>query len=246
MKTAILISGQCRTLDVCLPNLQAQIFRHFPEADLWISVANNPDAVQARLFQNAGMKVRLLEAVDQPVLEERDYRQKSAGGKYYLGEGPHDQTIVQRVLRQAWHLHRVYTLAASAGESYDAYMRLRPDQWFIFGAAGHPIITPETAVVPWWGAFEGVNDRFALLGRTAAEAYCWWPNLDQLLAEGCRFHPETLTKFALVRARCRIVYTPVMAATLKRNAQGQITVRPPEILAEDIIPVPTHLPPRKA
>jgi hypothetical protein len=238
MKTAILISGQCRTLDLCLPNLRAQIFRHFPGADLWISVAGGPDAAQANLFRQLGMKIRLLEAVEQPMLDERDYRERAKGGRYYIGTGPEDPTIVQRVLRQAWHLHRVYAQAAASGENYDMFMRLRPDQWFIFGVAGYPTIAPETAAVPWWGAFEGVNDRFAMLGSVAAEAYCWWPMLDRLLAEGCRFHPETLTKFALQRARCRVVYTPVVAATLKRDEQGRVIVRNPEMCKEDMMAVP--------
>lgn len=238
MKAAILISGQCRTLDVCLPNLKAQIFRHFPEADLWVSVASGADAVQADLFTTLGMNVRLLEVVEQPVLDERDYRQRSEGGLYSIGEGSTDTTIVQRILRQAWHLHRVYAHAAASGEDYDAYIRLRPDQWFVFGAAGFPIITPETAAIPWWGGFGGVNDRFAMLGTAAAKAYCWWPNLDALLAGGCRFHPETLTKVALESAGCRIVYTPVLAGTLKRNEMGHVLVREAEICQEDIMPLP--------
>jgi hypothetical protein len=239
MKVAILVSGQCRTLDLCLPSLRAQIFRHFPLADLWVSVANGPDAGQANLFTSLGMRIRLLEAVDQPVFDERDYRQRSGvGGRYWIGTGGEDRTIVQRILRQAWHLRRVYERAAASRENYDVYIRLRPDQWFIFGAAGFPIITPETAAVPWWGGFDGVNDRFAILGGVAAEAYCWWPRLDQFLAEGCRFHPETLTKFGLDRARCRIVFLPALAATFKRDENGNVLVREPEICKEDVMLAP--------
>jgi hypothetical protein len=233
MKAAILVSGQCRTLDICLPSIQAQILRYFPLADLWISVAADSDAGQAGLFAKAGMSVRLLEAVEQPALDERDYRQRSMPGPYYIGTGPDDPTSVQRILRQAWHLRRVYEWAASSGENYDVYVRLRPDQWFIVGAAGMPEITADTALVPWWGSFGGVNDRFAILGRRAAEAYCWWPLMDRLLAEGCRFHPETLTKFALERAGCKIVHTPVLCSTLKRDELGKIIVREPEILPEE-------------
>lgn len=238
MKVAILVSGQCRTLDVCLPNLQAQVFRHFPQADLWVSVAAGPDALQANLFQYTGLRTRLMEVVEQPTLDERDYRQRSEGGAYGIGEEPNDPTIVQRILRQAWHLRRVYEQAAASGEGYDVYIRLRPDQWFIFGAAGYPPIDPDSAAVPWWGGFGGVNDRFALLGPRAADAYCWWPVMDRLLAEGCRFHPETLTKYALERAGCRIIFSPAMAGTLKRNADGKVVIREAEICREDIMPLP--------
>lgn len=237
MKTAILISGQCRTLDVCARNIAEQVLRFFPGADLWISVAAGPDTEQARFLEAVGLPVRLLETVEQPVFDERDYQVQSSGGSYYIGEGPHDSTAVQRILCQAWQLRRVYEKACASGEEYGVYVRLRPDQWFTVGAAGWPEITPSTAALPWWGNFGGVNDRFAILGSAAAEAYCWWPYLDQLLAEGCRFHPETLTRFALERAQCRIVRLPVLAATLKRDPSGNIVIREPEILPDEMTPM---------
>jgi len=238
MKVAVLVSGQCRTLDICLPSIQRQILAHFPLADLWISVADGPDADQASLLTKSGLRVRLLEKIVQPTLDERDYRQRSAGGNYLIGEGPEDRTIVQRILRQAWHLRRVYECAAASGENYDVYVRLRPDQWFLVGAQGLPEVTSKNAIVPWWGSFGGVNDRFAILGKQAAEAYCWWPRLDQWLEEGCRFHPETLTKYALMRAGCKIVHSPVSAATLKRDAHGNLSVRRPEVLADEAMELP--------
>ncbi|EDY18245.1 hypothetical protein CfE428DRAFT_4381 [Chthoniobacter flavus Ellin428] len=235
MRVAILVSGQCRTLDVCLPSIQRQVLAHFPSADLWISVADGSDSAQASLLANTGLRVCLLEKVNQPTLDERDYRAKSVGGNFYIGEGLHDRTIVQRILRQAWHLRRVYEWSATSGNDYDVYIRLRPDQWFFVGVQGLPDISPTTAVVPWWGSFDGVNDRFAVLGKHAAEAYCWWPCLDRWLAEGCRFHPETLTKYALMRAGCKIVHTPASAATLKRDESGKVSVRPPEVLPTEVM-----------
>ena len=136
MKVAVLVSGQCRTLDICLPSIQRQILAHFPLADLWISVADGPDADQASLLTKSGLRLRLLEKIVQPTLDERDYRQRSAGGNYLIGGGHEDRTIVQRILRQAWHLRRIYECAATSGENYDAYIRLRPDQWFFVGAQG--------------------------------------------------------------------------------------------------------------
>lgn len=242
VKVAILVSGQCRTLNVCLPSIRRQILAHFPMADLWASVADGPDSEQASLLANVGLKVRLLEKIAQPTLDERNYRQKSLGGDYWIGTGPHDPTIVQRILRQAWHLRRVYEWAAHSGEDYDVYVRLRPDQWFFVGAQGMPEITPQKAVVPWWGSFGGVNDRFAVLGRQAAEAYCWWPKLDHWLEEGCRFHPETLTKYALLRSGCKIVFSAVSAATLKMGPDGIVQVRNPEILPEETMPLPGGIP----
>lgn len=238
MKTAILISGQCRTLDLCLPNIKAQVLDYFPGADLWISVAAGPDSGQAQLLRSVGMKIQLLEALEPPELDQRDYAARSLGGPYLLGTGLGDSTAVSRTLLQAWRLHRVFEKARSSGENYDTFVRLRPDQWFIVGAAGLPRIDPSTAAVPWWGGYGGINDRFAVLGRAAAEAYCWWPRLDELLAEGCRFHPETLTKYALTRAQCRIVHLPTFAAILKRDAAGKILAHAPEVLAGEFTPVP--------
>ncbi len=240
MKMAILVSGQCRTLDLCITNLKVQVLRHFPNADLWVSIADGADSSQAHLLENVGLNVRLLEIVKQPTLDEKDYKEKPGNGMYCIGTGPEDRTIVQAILRQAWHLRRVFEMAAGSGEPYDAYMRLRPDQWFLTGVSGLPIVRPETAVVPWWGGFGGINDRFAILGPTAADAYCYWPRLDALLESGCSFHPETLTLHALQNSGADIVHTPARTATLKRDAAGALVIRYPENLPEEIIDMPSE------
>ncbi len=236
MKMAILVSGQCRTLDRCFKSIQVQVLRHFPKAELWISVAEDADAKAARLFENSGLPIRLFESLEQPTFDEKDYRERSRGGMYEIGGGLKDRDIVQRVLRQAWHLRHVFDLASSSGVDYTSYMRLRPDQWFSVGVARPPKLTPCTAFVPWWGGFGGVNDRFAILDPIAADAYCYWPRLDELLAEGCQFHPETLTKHGLDRIGATIVHLPVLATTLKRDKSGKLVKREPEILVEETMP----------
>jgi hypothetical protein len=46
---------------------------------------------------------------------------------------------------------------------------------------------------PWWGKFGGVNDRLAIMG-SKPRSITSTPGqvIDQLLAAGCPFHPETL------------------------------------------------------
>jgi hypothetical protein len=61
------------------------------------------------------------------------------------------------------------------------------------------------AVTPWWGTYGGINDRFSLLGRTAADAFfSIYDLLPKMLEEGAPFHPETLAGYALRRAGCVI------------------------------------------
>ena len=51
---------------------------------------------------------------------------------------------------------------------------------------------------PPWGSYGGINDRFAIMGRDAAQAYMTaFDRIKELLDKGCPFHPETLTRAAV-------------------------------------------------
>jgi hypothetical protein len=51
---------------------------------------------------------------------------------------------------------------------------------------------------PAWGEFGGINDRFAIMGPSAARYYFTvFERLPELLAAGCPFHPESLVAASL-------------------------------------------------
>lgn len=233
MKTAILISGQCRTLDFCFRSLKEQVLDFFPEADVFISAAADQDASNIIAFDDLPSKFG--DVVDQPALDEKDYLAKSLGGKFFIGDGPEDTTAVQRILRQAWHLRRVYEQARDHAD-YERFIRVRMDQWFHVGCKNTPTLEGQYAMVPWWGSFGGVNDRFAIMDALTAESYCWWPYLDDFLADGCRFHPETLTAWAIKATGTPIYHHPILSSTLKR-IDGKLTQRTPEILPDEYVQI---------
>jgi hypothetical protein len=148
-------------------------------------------------------------------------------------------------------------------DGYDTIVRLRPDLWFRSfelpgrfasfsptpaSAGGHEGGEKRgqmpggehaaTALTPWWGRFGGVNDRFAILGPAAAQAYfTTYSRLPELLAAGCPLHPESLVKASLEAARCRVNDTLLVEFSKlygPENPKLNGTFRDPEITSIDI------------
>lgn len=126
---------------------------------------------------------------------------------------------------------------------YDVIVRCRPDLWFqsftkpeIQRAEqcefGIYTFEPKSdrAFLPWWGAFGGCNDRFAILGATAAEGYFHaYEKAARLMKAGCPLHPETLVFQAMEGIDVRSTMLTEFA-TLRKDG----TMRHPEISAVDI------------
>ena len=78
---------------------------------------------------------------------------------------------------------------------------------------------PSTCVVPIWNWWAGYNDRFAICGRNAFEAYGM--RLDRAIefaqSTGRSIHSESLVKFALRRARVRTLAIPLTASRVRAD-----------------------------
>ena len=255
MKTAILISGQLRTFARCLPTLRYHVFRCIPEPAFFVSAADDSDAKSAELLREAFPNAKVeIEIVKQPTLDEpplvlADSAPYAITPTRTPGVGP-----LQGILRQLWHMSRVWAFAMEkgAGEA-ELFVRCRPDLHFQSFALpyfrywpdrGQPAglapeneltIAPNEAFTPWWGNFGGVNDRFALLGRQAAEA--WFKTFDVLpelldpKGIGCPFHPESLVAASLERSKC-VINRTLRATFAFRRRDGTFehaTVLPDEI-----------------
>jgi hypothetical protein len=243
MKTAILLSGHMRTFDQCLPTLHWHVFRHFPDADFYVSTVQDADATKAELLKCAFVSGHVeIQAVDQPdciaELRARGCKLPTewTKGKPYTHE-PHAISVhPQAVARQLWQLEQVWNLYAAANRPADVIIRCRPDLWFHSSELTTPVAPfpmPDTiASVPWWGKFGGVNDRFAVLGHAAAEAYfTTYSQIHIHLSNGCPFHPESLIKASLESAGCEIQDDGRYEFSTLR-ADGKL--REPEISATDL------------
>lgn len=252
MKTAIILTGHMRTFARCLDNLHWFVFRHFPDADFFVSTIKDAQSGSAELLRAKYPKARVeIEIVDhQPELPLplKPYAPDWTLGRMYSHEPYAISVHPQAVLRQLWQLERGWAMAnARVNEGlkeayafqrvYGLVVRCRPDLWFrsmdIDGGARPPTSTSiDWARLPWWGRFGGCNDRFAILGTKAAEAYfTTYSRIPKLIADGCPLHPESLVAASLQDAGCTI-YDTMRAEFSTLRMDG--IFRDPEITMVDI------------
>ena len=226
-RTAIILSGQMRTFNVCYHTQAWHVFRHFPNADFYVSTVRDDDTESWKLLHKLPAPARVFDAdvVDgQPVLPEPP---EPVRFEPYVRSVP-----VQAVLRQLWQLERAwkYMLERRGDTKYSRVIRIRPDSFFHSARFDH-IIDDTEAMTPWWGRFGGVNDRFAVMGFAAAQAYfTTYSRIPHLMERGCPLHPESLVYGSLTEAGCTVDDTlRAEFSTLKRTPDGRFDSREPEI-----------------
>lgn len=205
MKTVVLISGQMRSFAVCLPTLHWHLFRKLGEVHFFVSCADDAQAADAHLLEAYYPNVHV-ERVAQPTIPEPPAR--------LANHAPYAISVpVQSIMRQLWHLNRVWQFFMEKSElmvdgmgvpvGFDVVVRCRPD---LFMQRLHlpDLPAPDQAMTPWWGRYGGINDRLAIMGPMAAKAYFTaFERLDDLLKAGCPLHPESIQLAALEAAGCR-------------------------------------------
>lgn len=210
MSTAVLISGQARTFRHCYPNQRWQVFRKLEDPWFFVSVADDAQAEDMEILRQDYEHV-FIERVTQPILPEpENAAELVARAPYPIVSTP------QAILRQFWHLKRVYEWYLVAGRvgiqhTFSAIVRIRPDLLF------HSYATPPQKTLeddmgckrtcdiwhhechsPWWSRWGGINDRFAIMGGKAALHYFnAYTAIPLLWAKGCPLHPESMLKAAL-------------------------------------------------
>ncbi len=231
-----------RTFDQCLPTIYWHVLRRFPGADCYISTIFDENQAKANLlaekFPTFATKIAIAPIQPDCVSEIRAQgaflpAERMTGARYMFE--PYAISVSpQNVLRQLWQLEQGWNLAAASGKEYDIFVRIRPDLFF------HGLELPDLegasdrlALLPWWGQFGGVNDRFAILGRAAAQYYfTTYSRTSGLLKMGCPLHPETLVLSSLeyICRREDMRKIPAEFSTLRDKNQ----MRGPEISPFDM------------
>ena len=282
MKTAVLYSGHMRSFARCLPTQIDHVFRHFPGADFFVSTIKDADSSTAELLREKFPKSRVeIEVLDcQPELPipvppiADDW---VAGANRLYGHEPYAISVhPQAILRQLWHLARVWeffkakaqaardTIPADGSvEGYAQVIRMRADNYFrSFRPAwpisprikAHFLLNPNSqgvavidsdkeyerkvALTPFWGRFGGVNDRFAVLGETAAQAYfTTFSRIGELLAKNYPLHPERLVYASLIESGCTVDDTlhAWFSKLIWDHGKDHGSFRDPEVTAVDHI-----------
>lgn len=249
MSTAVLISGQLRTFRQTLPTLHWHVFRKLKDPVFFVSCVDDQQANDAELLRAHYPNV-FIERVTQPEFPDADkYLPASQHAPYHISVPP------QFILRQAWHLNRVWEFMEERCKpadatavwkrcQFDAVIRCRPDLWMQGCELGQiPDMWPMECFSPWWGKFAGSNDRFAVMGTGAAYHYfTMFTQIDELLKAGCPFHPESLLLAALEKGHVQVQHTlNAIFSTLrlpepdpKNIGQFIQQMRPPEILSHEI------------
>lgn len=247
MKTAVLISGQLREFARCYPGQRWMVYRHHEPCEFFICVQRQPDAdeVLAPLRRDypGRVHVRLLDDPELPVTPA-------------MTEGWHrapfaNAAPLKNLLLQHWYQEKVWDffqaesckLKAESSEGYALVMRMRADNlWHHYEPPARDlreVIRLGTEadrlggeiLVPWWGGFGGVNDRWALMAAEDAGAYFRvYSSIGRLLEAGCPFHPESLTKAAVETAGSCFSRVNAIFSTARPKGHPQHPQRWPEIL----------------
>lgn len=183
MTTAVLVSGQMRTLDVCYPTIERHVLDCVSGAEIYSATADDEDAHKVELFRGV-----LGVTEPQPQMEEKDYNRSIGLGCYG----------VQVVLRQLWAMKRAWKIMEGDGFKPDWVIRLRPDCWFHNDIEDFDKCDPNAIYVPTFHNFFGLNDRFAFGGYEVMKVYMnRLDNMDEYIAAGGVFHPESHLKWTL-------------------------------------------------
>jgi hypothetical protein len=209
MKTAVLVSGQMRSLDLCLPTIQKHVLDKIGDYDLIAHVADDEDAWKIEV-----MEPRRCVVVAQPELDEKNYLHRT--GRGVIG--------VQQVLRMFWSMEESNKLRheaeAERGAPYDWVIRLRPDTQFFSDIEDLSLCDPSALYVPTFCNYWGYQDRFAFGGPAAMDAYHHKLGLiDDYVAANGIFHPESMLKWMVDRAGTPVKRTQIIFDTLRKNGQ---------------------------
>lgn len=235
-----------RSFDRCLANQQWHVLRHFPEARYFCATEDDEDAYKAGMVPGMAMVRR----VKQPeMVIPAGCPDEWTPGRPYMHEPYHISVHPHAVLGQLWMLREGWQLYKESGYEADLIIRIRPDLWFhsfeapsVFQPRSFRGVympyeeMPEIACTPWWGRFGGCNDRFALLGAKAAEAYFnAYTSIPAMIGGGAPLHPETLVYYAMKRVGISICDDmKAEFSTLRKSGE----MRPPEITMIDLAHFP--------
>jgi len=204
LKVTALYTGQTRAFRKVWANQIYHILGKFPGLRIVCSMADDDDAEDMRILQREMPDVPFfMEKVVQPDMP------KGALPKlcdFHCGYPPSSEP--EAIWKQLWALNRGWEFFKSIPEVQDTdlFIRIRPDlsflraEWddlYLLDCTGDGLAR-RTCLTPWWSRWGGINDRFAFLGRQAADAYfTTLTRLPEITKTFCPPHPESLMMHSL-------------------------------------------------
>jgi hypothetical protein len=229
-----------RSFDKCWKNQEWHVLRHFPDAKFYLVTEEDEDHMKAMAFRGGNAWTRVRKVKQPEMVIPKGCPDEWTLGSPYMHEPYHISVHPHAVLGQLWMLREGWRLYQEANDPADLVIRIRPDLWFhtfetpgIFRKCAFSDGRETIAYTPRFGRFGGVNDRFALLGAKAAEAYFTaYDHIPEMISEGAPLHPETLVKYAMTRKGiCVLDDMRADFSTLRKTGE----MRPPEVTSSDLL-----------
>ncbi len=241
MSTAVLISGHTRSFARCLPTQLWHVYRKLDDPHFFVSCVEDEQSNDAYLLEGHFPGKVWVETVQQPVLPIPGTNNPAPTD---LGTSQRHQlakhapyaisSSLQAILRQLWHLERVFQFAREMIEVNglavpSVFVRCRPDLWFhelkwkmpvalTVGIGYKPMMYEFRAYLPWWSRCGGCNDRFGIMGADAASHYFGTHvKTESLIADGCPLHPESLLAASLAKGGVDVRNTLLAVFRTLRN-----------------------------
>lgn len=212
MKTCVIYAGQARSHRMLWENHAFFLLQELPSPTIFASVQDDERADDMLLLRQAGYEVHLEKHKQPETIEVPQQTEHHFGYPVTSKAGP------AGVLKQLWALNKAWEFVGERAKEFDFFVRVRPDLKFCrFVMPGFPVtnrveltddgydLVSETddraCLTPWAATWGGINDRFALMGRAAAEAYfTTFQRKDEFFAKRCPCHTETMMGYSLKTA----------------------------------------------
>lgn len=231
MKIAVAFFGIPRNSDICFPSIRKNILDRFPK-DAHVScyyhlyspqIIHNVRSGESGVLSEAnyldfqGM-VGQIEKPDE-CLQQWNYSLLKSFGDTWKD----DFASIRNLIHQLNSLYKVTQLLTPSDPDFVVFVR--PDMYYHDALPSYIFSQPEgrrkNVYIPNWQWFGGLNDRFAVCGRDAYQAYgCRIVEA----AEYCRhsgrsLHSERLLKYALSKHAVRTCLLPTRASRVRIGGQ---------------------------
>jgi hypothetical protein len=133
-----------------------------------------------------------------------------------------DYKSLTNVLYQLVSLRKAWDLIEASGKTFDRYVFLRPDLRLlnpIAPAELFPLMDDKTAALPAWHGYGGFNDRIAICGAVAAQAYGSRVDLVEEYTRRAPLHPERLLAHALWRKECEVMGLDIKGVRVRSETE---------------------------
>lgn len=231
--TAVILTGHARTFAHCWKTQREAVYRKLENPTFFVSVVDDADGrAMHDVLVNAYPGKVYFELTQQPEMPEelRERFEAESWHAPWYRSVPVEAIWKQFWhLARGWGM-----VEANAGtdnfsddiNKFSYFVRIRPDLHFhnwtkpkeVQTGGQRPSdhrtdvapppkwFTPAGVYAPWWGSWGGCPDRFAFIsGAYSAKQYFnVFHRINELLAEGCAYHPETMLARALERAGIRV------------------------------------------